>query len=254
MKNKIFKIGIFVLLLIISGNVLAVSKESNSTVRVTSKDLKSEVAIQGQTQVQAGQADLIAEESSSIQIQNKNEVKNQGDSSQIRNEEKEGVDGDENNIEEEKSDKDKDKNEGAERSLERRSTVATAVQEIIKATEDTKGGIGEQVRVIAQAQNNNQNEVEAKIQKVEERNAFSKFLFGVSYGELKNAKKILENSKEEIVALDELKDKITDKKDLEVINSQIEAIKKVITETEAEIESSDNGFSLLGWMFKLFNK
>lgn len=143
---------------------------------------------------------------------------------------------------------------GLERSMERRSTVATAVQEIIKATEDNKGGIGEQVRVIAQNQNANQNEVEDKIEKVENRNAFSKFLFGVSYGELKNAKKILENSKEEITALEELKDKITDKKDLEVINSQIEAIKKVITDTELEIESSDDNFSLLGWMFKLFNK
>ncbi|MFH1537218.1 MAG: trypsin-like peptidase domain-containing protein [Patescibacteria group bacterium] len=137
-------------------------------------------------------------------------------------------------------------------SEQRRSIVANAVQEIIKVAE-RNGGIGQEIKVIAQTQTQNQEKLEAGIQKIQSRSGFAKFFIGPNYGEIKNSQKLLEQNKEQIQKLNEARTQIMNQGDQLQIIEQIEALEQVSQQIETSLNESQKGFSLFGWVFRLFN-
>lgn len=138
-------------------------------------------------------------------------------------------------------------------SAQRRSQVANAVQAMLLVADRT-GGIGEQVRVIARNQNQNQEEINASLNKVQNRNKTAKFFIGANYKELNNAQKLLEQNKVQLQKLMELKAEIQNEGDLQVLENQIQLLNQVNAQIQNELNSENQGFSLLGWLFKRFSK
>jgi len=85
--------------------------------------------------------------------------------------------------------------------------VAIAVQEIVKVAE-RNGGIGQEIKTITQTQTQNQEKLETGIQKIQNRSGFAKFFIGANYSEIKNSQKLLEQNKEQIQKLNEIRTKI----------------------------------------------
>lgn len=135
----------------------------------------------------------------------------------------------------------------------RRSAVANAVQEMLRVA-DRVGGIGEQVRTIAQAQNQDQEQLEARLKKIEERGRVAKFFLGANYSEIRDAEKIIEQNRLRIQQLNEIKSQITNSGDQQALTEQISTLEQESSQTEDSLKRAQKGFSLLGWMFRLFAK
>lgn len=179
-----------------------------------------------------------------VEVKNQNQVKNQGEDNQIKTQEEQGeMKGD--NGENEKSD--------SAMGEQKRSDVANAVQAMLQVA-DKVGGLGEQVRVIAQNQNQNQEKLDSSMKKVESRGAIAKFFFGADYSEIKKAEAVLEQSHQQIEELNQLINQVTNQADQQALTEQIQVLEKANTAASDTLSVAQKGFSLLGWMFKWLAK
>ena len=136
---------------------------------------------------------------------------------------------------------------------QRRSKVANAVQEMLQVAEQN-GSIGEQVRVIAQEQNKNHEKLEASLKKIQGRSVLAKFFLGADYKELTSAEGILEQNREQIQQLNELKNQITNQAEQQKLIQQIQALEEVSVQIETYLKDSEAKFSLFGWLVKRITK
>lgn len=146
----------------------------------------------------------------------------------------------------------KSRQRGSERSAERRSQVANAVKEILMVAERS-GGIGEQIRTIAQTQNQAQEQAEEAIQKAQKRSKFAKFLIGPNYGQLKKVEESLGVNAEQLKQLKELKNQVENSEDVAILEQEIYNIEQARADLELEVKNEKKGFSLFGWMNKLLS-
>jgi len=177
---------------------------------------------------QTPQQTQISDQSEGNQVQNQNQIQNQGETNQIQNNEQ-------------------------EMAVQRKSQVADAVQEMLQVAE-RNGGIGQQVRTIAQAQNQNQEKLETSLQKVQSRSGLAKFFVGPNYGEINSAKKILEQNREQIQQLNQIKNQLINWSDQQQLTEQTQLLEQANLEIENSLNASQKGFSLFGWLFRAFSK
>ena len=138
-------------------------------------------------------------------------------------------------------------------SEQRKSTVANAVQEMVRVAE-RNGGVGQEIKTIAQTQTQNQEKLETGLQKIQNRGGFARFFIGPNYGEIKESQKLLEQNKEQIQKLNQLRAQIIGQKDQQQIAEQIQLLGQTTQQIESTLDEAQKGFSLFGWMFKLFTK
>jgi len=206
-----------------SGN----SSSSRPTVTQVQQAVPSiTVSAQGQNQIEN-------------QVNNRNATMNQGESNQIRTQEQERT-------------QDQSKS-GSAVAEQRRSKVANAVQEMLQVADRT-GGIGQQVRTIAQTQTQNQEKLEASLEKVQSRSSFAKFFVGPNYGEINNAKKLLEQNQEQLQKLNQLRTQLANQSDQQELALQIAVLEQASAQIQSLIGEQFGGFSLFGWMFRFFAK
>ncbi|MFA6919140.1 MAG: hypothetical protein WC244_03480 [Patescibacteria group bacterium] len=261
MKNKVFMAGVLAMTFAFAGNVYAVSQNSNSGAGTENQvEQQTQTANQGETnqiqtqngeQVQAGtnagtgagtqiqqqtQQKLQNGTGAGDQIQDQNQVRNQGEASQLQNSQQQGT---------------QEKN-GTTTATQRRSQVANAVQEILQVAE-RNSGVGQQIRTIAQDQNQNQEKIEASLKKVQSRGGFAKFFIGANYGEINNTQKLLEQNREQIKQLNQIKNQLTNQGDVHILTQQIQTLEQADLQIENLLQNVQKGFSLLGWMFKMFS-
>jgi hypothetical protein len=184
-----------------------------------------------------------------VQANEPNKVKNQGENTQIQTQEQNAV--------ETKSDANNKTNQGKSDSsinpsVQKRSQVANAVQAMLQIA-DRNGGIGQQVRVIAQSQTQNQTKLEANIEKIQSRGGFAKFFVGPNYGEIKNAQKTLEQNKEQIRQLNQIRVQLSNQGDQQQLVAQIRILEQANLEIENSLTDAKGGFSLFGWLNKLIS-
>lgn len=239
MKKKFLIVGVLAIISIFALNAYAAEKDSSTHESGTGLE-KPEVEVEDQG---VGQQDVQAEEpqddvENGVQAQNENKIQNQGEDNQIQNEEQQGGQNDQKTKPE----------SGSTVSAQRRSAVANAVQEMLQVA-DRNGGIGQEVKTIAQAQNQNQEKIEASLTKVQSRSGFAKFLIGPNYGEIKNAEKLLEQNREQIKQLNEIKSQLTNQGDEQTLATQIQTLEQANSEIENSLTKEKGGFSLFGWLF-----
>ena len=124
---------------------------------------------------------------------------------------------------------------------------------MIKVAE-RNGGVGQEIKTIAQTQTQNQEKLETGIQKIQSRSGFAKFFIGPNYGEIKNSQKLLEQNKERIQNLNQLKTQVADQGDQLQLVEQIQLLEQVNQQIETSLTEAQKGFSLFGWIFRLFTK
>lgn len=240
MKNEIL-IASLLFVFILAGSVNAAGTGNNNpNLEVKGQQQTTQTSNQGEeTQLQENiQIKVTDNQGNGVQVKEQEQlrdgseagdrVRNQGENTQIQN-------------------------NSEENSLQRRSNVANAVQQMLQVSE-RNGVSGEQVRVIAQNQNQNQIELENALLKIQERNNFAKFFIGSDFQAINNAKAILEQSNQQIKELVQVKNQLENSSDQQILTEQIQLLENVNLQIENDLNNSQKGFSLLGWMFKLFAK
>jgi hypothetical protein len=134
----------------------------------------------------------------------------------------------------------------------RRSRVSSATQEMLGIA-NRNTGIGEQIRVIAQNQNRYQEEAEEALEVAKRRSGFTKFFIGSNYKQFKTVEDRLENHNQNIEELRVLRENLS-LGDKSILDEQIIAVEEVFAELRDEAEEGQKGFSLFGWMNRLFRK
>lgn len=92
------------------------------------------------------------------------------------------------------------------------------------------------------------------MQKVQNRSGLTKFFVGPNYEEIGNAKKLLEQNREQIKQLNQVKNQLVNQDDQQKLTEQIQLFEQSNQEIENSLKTSQRGFSLFGWLFKLFAK
>jgi hypothetical protein len=182
-----------------------------------------------------------------VQTEEKNKVQNQGENTQIQTNEKNAVQT-KDSTQDENSQGNASSNPNS--STQKRSQVANAVQAMLQVA-DRNGGIGQQVRTIAQNQNQNQVKLEQNIEKIQGRGGFAKFFIGPNYGEIKDAQKTLEQNREQIRQLNQIRTQLSSQGDQQQLTEQIKILEQANQEIETLLVDSQSGFSLFGWLNKI---
>ena len=182
-----------------------------------------------------------------IAKQNQNQVQNSTDT---------------NNATSEEDDEDATSSNGQLNAIAHRSVVANFVQNLLKVASSTEGGIGQQVRVIAQQQNDSDTTTTAAITTINNRGKIKIFLIGSDYRNLGALRSEIVHTRNRIAQLTRLIQNATGTSATDTatttatttIQVQIQALEQEQTRIENFIKAQEGKFSLFGWLLKLFNK
>ncbi len=145
------------------------------------------------------------------------------------------------------------KKDHASTTSDTRSDVSTFVQKLLSVA-DRDGGIGSEVRVIAQSQNDSASTTASAMTKVNERSSLKTFLAGTDYKNLGAIRSEIATTSANIARLKALLDRTTDATVKAELTLEIEALEDEQARAEAFIETNESKFSLFGWFNKLFVK
>jgi hypothetical protein len=134
-----------------------------------------------------------------------------------------------------------------------RSAVANFVQSLLSVA-DREGGIGQQVRVIAQEQNDSKEITTEAIDKVEKRSKIKTFLLGTDYKNLGVLRSEMVKTRNHIDQLNRLVSQTEDEQNKTELQTQIQNLEKEETDINNFINQNEEQFSLFGWAVKLFIK
>jgi len=140
----------------------------------------------------------------------------------------------------------------SDRALERRSAVANAVQEMVKVSDRTVRGIGEQVREIAQEQNRNFDEAEERLVKLQKRSKFMRFLVGQDDATVAELEERLTAYEAKVAEIKALREQLTNTADKTALTEQLQVLDGLKNELRGLVQEEQKGFSLFGWVKKLF--
>jgi len=191
---------------------------------------------------QGTQQQLHTASPSPIGVQNKNQVQtqNEGEDSQlmVNTEEEENLEGREVG------------SQSGGLSAEHMSEVAKQVQALLQVR--TTGGIGQQVRVIAQAQNQAQIQIQAQLDKLESKGKLARFLTGTNYEAVKSLQQQIIANQLRIQELTTLETQLTNQSDIASVQATIQALTQENVSLQEEIAAELQTRSLFGWLFRLF--
>jgi len=145
-----------------------------------------------------------------------------------------------------------DDEEDGDEADEYKSEVAKFVHSL-KTIGEVEGGIGKQVSAVAQAQNDSESKVESSIKNVNDRNGFVKFLIGPKYGSINEIKTTVSENEKRIQVLNDLIKQVSDPAVKQVLQDQITILSQQNSNLKNFGENSQKGFSLFGWLIKMFS-
>lgn len=137
--------------------------------------------------------------------------------------------------------------------LEKMSEVAKGVEEIL-TTRTLKGGIGDQVRLIAQEQKESQDQTLQHVEDVNKRGGLWKKIIGPDYKALNNLEKQVIKNELRIKQLTELMNKLTNQADKTMVQETINALIQQNVSLQEVIVSENKVGSLFGWLAKFLAK
>lgn len=146
----------------------------------------------------------------------------------------------------------KEQGKGRINSAEHRSAVAEFVQNLLNVADREENGIGEQVRVIAQEQNEIKNRAADAIDKIQERGKVKEFLIGTDYKNIGHLRSEMVKTRNQIEQLKRLTNRTTNEESKTELEEQIQGLEQEKTTIEDFIKTREDKFSLFGWFVKLF--
>lgn len=136
---------------------------------------------------------------------------------------------------------------------EHRSAVANFVQSLLNVAEREKGGIGEQVRIVAQEQNQVMEKVADQIEAIQKRNKIKTLLIGTDYKNTGALRSEMVQLRNRIQQLNQIMEQTQNEGDAAELQNQIQTMEQETINIEAFIKANESKFSLFGWLVKLFN-
>ncbi len=137
---------------------------------------------------------------------------------------------------------------------EHRSNVAAFVQNLLNVATGEQGGIGEKVRVIANAQNDSKDNVANAIDAINNRSGLKTFFIGTDYKNVGQLRSEMVKTGNQIDQLTALIDQTTNTEDQATIQTQIQTLEQGRQKINDFLKENESKFSLFGWFVKLFDK
>ena len=134
-----------------------------------------------------------------------------------------------------------------------RSTVADFVQNLLQVA-DKEGGVGEEVRVIAQQQNQSADTTIQAMEKVQTRSKTKTFFMGTDYKNLGVLRSEMVYTRNRLEQLNRLMENVQNEGDKTELQNQIQTLEQEQTRIEDFIKNQEGKFSLFGWLVKLFDR
>lgn len=134
-----------------------------------------------------------------------------------------------------------------------RSTVAMFVQSLLDVA-NREGIMGEQVRVIAQAQKDSEATTTEAIQKISSRSSLKTLLWGSDYANLGVLRSGMVVTQNHLNQLNTVLASTTDATDRATITAQINALTQDQASIKNFVTAHENSFSFFGWFTRLFVK
>ncbi|MBA3733017.1 hypothetical protein H0W91_01430 [Patescibacteria group bacterium] len=147
-----------------------------------------------------------------------------------------------------------DENDNEELTEESHHSAVSAIVKVLLAVANREGGIGQQVRVVAMAQQNSASTSDKAIIKIKNKEGISAFLFGSDFhslGELRSEMVTTEHNIDQLKKLLVATSSVSTKADL---SAQIKALEDLQTKIDVFAEAHENSFSVFGWFTKWFSK
>ena len=178
------------------------------------------------------------------QVKNQNQInaQNQGEDSQLQVNTQE-----EENLGDGQGEGLQTRNQNA---IESMSEVAKQVQLLLQTR--TSDGIGEQVRLIAQEQNQAQEQIQEQVNKLNSKDKLARFLTGTDYGAIKSLTQQFKQNQLRIQQLEELQNQLSNQGDITKVQETIQALIQENTSLQELTAAEEKTFSLFGWLFKFF--
>jgi hypothetical protein len=134
-----------------------------------------------------------------------------------------------------------------------RSSVASFVQSLLSVA-DRDGGIGAEVRAVAQSQQESASTTAEAVAKVEGRSKVMTFLFGSDWKNLGSLRSEAAKAAADMKKLEAALDDATSASVRADLEAQITVLKEQQEELVSFIAEHESSFSLFGWFTKLFVK
>ena len=140
---------------------------------------------------------------------------------------------------------------GQTNAQQHRSVVANFVQSLVHIADREPGGIGEQVRTIAQQQNQSASTTVQAMERVENRNRIRTFLFGSDYKNLGALRSEMVQTRNRLEQLNRVMANIENEEDMVQLQNQIQEMEQEQLRIENFIREQEGKFSFFGWLSKL---
>ena len=144
--------------------------------------------------------------------------------------------------------------QGAQFVREKNNDVAVAVHELL-IERDYRGGIGEQVKVIAQNQLKTQEEIQNRLTNLEDRPVWKRFFLGQNQNEVDNLQNSLRNKQEELSELQTLLENESlsaeDRLAIEEAYLELQAQQELV---KTHLQNILGEFNVAGFFRRLFNR
>ena len=141
----------------------------------------------------------------------------------------------------------------ATQAQEHMSSVAVYIQNLLNVS-DQNGGIGTQIRVIAQAQQNNQASIAGELQQLTTRNRFVRWFVGPDKTALEQLSMQQLMIEEHISQLQELQLTTDDEETSQAIEDALTALEEQKVLIDDEIAQQTDSFNLLTWLQNLLGQ
>jgi len=229
MKNKFLAVSIIVIISTFMVSAYAIGQ--NNGAKTT-----NQVQQQEQTANHAGVGQ--------IQEQNKGQsTSTEGRGNQEQNQEQN----------EEQNEEQNQESIGKVNAEQHRSTVANFVQGLLRVADEEKE-MGQQVRVIAQQQNQSASTTIQAMEKIQKRSKIKTFFFGSDYKNLGTLRSEMVQTRNRLEELDGLMEDVQNEGEKIELQNQVQMLEQEQTKIESFIKAEENQFSLFGWLLRLFNK
>src|SRR5680860_920211 len=128
-----------------------------------------------------------------------------------------------------------------------------AAEEIIKLSANVQtqdAELATQIQSIVKAQTQAMDKISENIDKIDDRNGFVKFMIGANYGQIKEANQQMEQNRQRVEELNQIKSQVQNSSDATELQKQIDVLEFQNTTFQNQVDQSGDGFSLFGWLFK----
>jgi len=142
---------------------------------------------------------------------------------------------------------------GETMSQQHRSKIAEVARQLVVVAGKDRN-IGEEVRQIAQDQNDSNERATKAMEAVETRGKFKTLLLGTDYKNIGALRSELVTTQNHIDRLTKAKERATSETVKAGLDAQIAALKEAQSNVESFIKENESKFSFLGWVVRLFNR